>query len=160
MSRSDHGLVRIVFELDPSEWHGSATERLWAEPVGVGRYRLRNTPFFAFDVSFEDIVFGQEREEPSLPETDTRVSQIYFAGVSIRGGHSTYRLWLLAKLNDSVFLKYWEPVQRLGCSYEQGLVLAVDVPPSADIKDVYELLEAGLAAGAWEFEEGHCCHPT
>jgi hypothetical protein len=24
---------------------------------------------------------------------------------------------------------------------------------------VYELLEAGAAAGAWDFEEGHCGHP-
>ena len=111
MPRSDQGLVRIVFELDPDAWHGSATERLWAEPLGSGRYRLRNTPFFAFDVSFEDIVFGEDRD-----------GQTFFAGVSIRGGHSTYRLRLLTARDGSVFPKYWDPIQRLGCSYEEGEV--------------------------------------
>ena len=143
-----HGLVRVVFELDPSAWHGSATERLWAEPVGAARYRLRNTPFFAFGVSNEDVVFGEDRG-----------GQIVFTGVSIRGGHSTYRLRLLGEGRNDVFRKQWEPLARRGCSYEEGPVLAVDVPPSADIHTVYELLEAGASAGIWDFEEGHCGHP-
>jgi hypothetical protein len=46
-----------------------------------------------------------------------------------------------------------------GCSYEEGVVLSVDVPPSVDIYAVYDLLEAGEIAGVWAFEEGHCGHP-
>lgn len=144
-----HNLVRIVFELDASAWHGNATERLWAKPVGDGRFRLRNSPFFAFGVSNEDVVFGE-----------VRGGQIYFAGVSIRGGHSTYRLKLAGHGRETpAFLKYWKPLESLGCSYEEGPVLSVDVPASTDIYAVYERLEAGVAACAWDFEEGHCGHP-
>lgn len=147
MARRDDGLVRIVFELDASKWHGNARERLWAEPVGSGRYRLRNTPFFAFGVSFEDIVFSEERD-----------GEIFFAGTSIAGGHSTYRLMLLVKRTDDSFLKYWQPLQSLGCTFEEGIVLAVDVPPSTDVHEAYRLLDAGEVAGIWSFEEGHCGH--
>ncbi len=143
-----HNLVRVLFQLEPGAWHGIATERLWAEPVGHGRFRLRNTPFFAFGVSFHDVVFGEERK-----------GQIMFSGVSLRGGHSTYRL-MPEKTRRGDFPRYWAPLQELGCSYEEeGRVLAVDVPPHANINEAYVLIEEGYSAGVWDFEEGHCGHP-
>lgn len=141
-----HGLTRMIFALDPSESCGVLTERLWVEAVAGGGFRLRNTPFHAFGVSAEDVVRGELRND-----------ELHYLAVSVRGGHSTYRLKLSP--NNSDFLKYWAPLQNLGCSYEEGPVLAVDVPPMANIYEVYALLEAGEAAGAWDFEEGHCGHP-
>ncbi|MCU1279528.1 MAG: hypothetical protein JWM53_3074 [bacterium] len=141
------GLVRIVFRLEPNAWHGSVTERLWAQPVGTRRYRLRNSPFFAFGVSAEDVVFADERE-----------GELWFAGVSLHGGHSTYRIKVTGAAHDR-FEQYWRPLQQLGCSYEEGVVLAVDVPPKTDIHAAYAALEAGELAGVWDFEEGHCGHP-
>jgi hypothetical protein len=123
-------LVRIVFRLEPGAWHGNATERLWAEPLGLDRFRLRNSPFYAFGVSNEDIVLGKESE-----------GQVQFRSAVFRGGHSTYRLKLQDRdLEAPSFMQAWAPLERLGCSYEEGPVLSVDVPPSADIYTVYELL--------------------
>jgi len=141
-------LVRVTFHLDPQEWHGSATERLWAEALGEGRYRLRNSPFYAFDVSAEDVVLA--REEGGALE---------FSAVVARGGHSTYRL-ILTKGMDERFGAQWRPLAALGCSYEQGpgTLLSVDVSPTSDIYDVYEGLEDGARAEVWDFEEGHCGH--
>ena len=43
----------------------------------------------------------------------------------------------------------------LGCSYEGGNgLLAVDVPPGAEVRVAQDLLLAGELAGVWEFEEG------
>ncbi len=53
-------LRKLFFRLEENAWHGSATESLWAEPVQAGRYRLRNSPFYAFGVSAEDVVFTQD----------------------------------------------------------------------------------------------------
>lgn len=140
---------KVRFNLDPEAWHGSATETLWAEKVAEGRYRLRNSPFFAFGVSVEDVVFGGELDEGGAHP---------FLGVSLRGGHSTYRI--MHRSQDArVFEKYWQPLEDLGCTYEEGEVLAVDVPPNIDIYAVYALLDAGEQDGAWYFEEGHCGHP-
>lgn len=145
------GLVKIVFNLGENAWHGFATERVWAEPVADGRYRLRNSPFYASGVSFEDIVFAKPSKNGDL----------YFTEVSIRSGHSTYRLFAKHDVNSGEFNKYWQPLQALGCSFEQATkhYLSVDIPPKADIYQVYGLLQAGESAGAWEFEEGHCGHP-
>jgi hypothetical protein len=142
-------LVRLVFVLKPDAWHGNATERLWAEPLGNHRYRLRNSPFYAYGVSFEDIVVGKELE-----------GDIYFESVVIYGGHSTYRLKLEGSRIEQPFVQAWEPLASLGCSYEEGPVLSVDIPSSTDIHAAYELLQAGAAAGVWDFEEGHCGHPV
>jgi hypothetical protein len=141
-------LVRLVFPLEPDQWHGNATERIWAEPLGRDRFRLRNTPFYAFGVSSDDIVLGAESE-----------GQVQFMSVVLHGGHSTYRLRCKDRTLNAQFVQAWAPLQKLGCSYEEGLVLAVDVPPRADICAVYDLLQAGEAAGVWDFEEGHCGHP-
>lgn len=141
-------LVKIFFPLDPNAWHGSASESLWAESLGADRYRLKNSPFYAFGVSCEDIVVGRAVGEKK-----------WFVRVAIYGGHSTYRIRLeKLDLNSPIFLRYWAPLQELGCSYEQGDVLSVDVPPHVDIYRSYDCLLAGEDAGAWEFEEGHCGH--
>ena len=141
-------LVKVVFKLDETAWHQTATESLWAESVGANRYRLRNVPFFAFGVSNQDVVFTEELE-----------NALHFKAISIRGGHSTYRLHLLEERTTEQFRRSWHPLQEMGCSYEEGEVLAVDVPPAADIHAVYSALEAGEKAKVWEFEEGFCGHP-
>ena len=117
---------------------------------GLGEESISaNCPFYAFGVSAEDVVLAESED-----------GQLYFQRVVLRGGHSTYRLWLAKKdVTAPSFVNAWTPLQALGCSWEQGPVLAVDVPPSADIHRVYSLLEAGETAGIWDFEEGHCGHP-
>lgn len=143
-------LIKIVFILEAEAWHGYATETVWAEEIGGGRYRLRNAPFYAFGVSAEDVVFTKSDSE----------GRLIFAGVSLHGGHSTYRIIWLQPHDEVTFRNFWEPLEVLGCTYEQAYdyLLAVDVPPKADIYNVYQLLERGEAAGIWHFEEGHCGH--
>lgn len=141
-------LVKVTFELPPGAWHGSATETLWAEPIGAERYRLENSPFFAFGVSHGDVVLAKPTAKGAV-----------FAETFRRGGHSTYRIiprpGRAAELETS-----WASLQALGCSYEEGPngLLAVDVPPEANIFEVYSALEAGESRDVWTFEEGHCGH--
>ena len=82
MTQKGQGLVTIVVNLEPDAWHGYGTETVWAEKVGGNRYRLRNTPFYAFGVSAEDVVFAEPDDE----------ARLVFSSVSLRGGHSTYRI--------------------------------------------------------------------
>ena len=142
------GLVKVSFALEPGAWHGSATETLWAEPIGPGQYRLENSPFFAFGISYKDVVLAR-------PDG----SKMLFVEPFSRGGHSTYRIIpnpnRIAESDDM-----WALLQKLGCSSEEGPVglLVIDVPPNANIFDVYHALEAGESEGIWSFEEGHCGH--
>jgi len=142
-------LVKVVFRLEPGAWHGSGTETLWAERLGGRRFRLRNVPFFVFGVGVDDVIFAREAGDV-----------LEFESVSIHAGHSTYRIIAGATIDPEQMSSKWQELEALGCTYEQGpgRMRSVDVPPQADIHQVYALLEAGEREGTWDFEEGHCGH--
>jgi hypothetical protein len=146
-------LVKVRFALDPKDWEGLGSESLWASQIAPGEYQIRNSPFYIYGISAEDIV--------SARDVDGILS---FAAVSRRGGHSTYRILVTEgeSISSPKFLQSWQPLQDLGCTYEQAKSrwLSVDVPPMTDIFAAYALLEKGEAAGAWTFEEAHCGHPA
>jgi hypothetical protein len=149
-------LVKVHFELDPKDSHGHGGEFLWAAPTGSptgDEFELRNSPFYAKGVSFKDVV-------KASPSGDARVFE--FERVVKRSGHSTYML--LVEPDTPKFQAYWELLKARGCSYESGALnlssrrldhYSVDVPPSADIYEVYRLLEKGEHDGVWAFQEGH-----
>ena len=142
-------LVRVVFKLDKSDWHEHGTETMWAEPLGHDRYRLENIPFYVYGISYGDTVVAKMTG-----------GLLFFQNVSQNGGHSTYRIFLAQGITDNEFAKHWNALESLGCTYERATerLLAVDVPPEADIYKAYEALGQGLTAQAWDFEEGHCGH--
>jgi hypothetical protein len=146
-------MVRVMFETNGNDWHGTTAERLWATPVGISLYRLENSPFCAYDVSYQDVVVAREDRDGTLR----------FERVESRGGHSTYRILLKSSSKKCNFETYWRPIELMGCSYESSTdpetVFSVDVPARADIYEVYSLLEHGERDGVWTFEEAHCGHP-
>jgi hypothetical protein len=146
-------LVKIRFQLKPGEWEGLEAENVWAEPVKPNEYRIANVPFYVYGVSAEDTVHAAPLD-----------GVMTFTGIAQRGGHSTYRLLLQgdSSSEDPQFLKYWKPLENIGCTFEVGnrKWLAVDVPESTNIYDAYSLFENGEKDGIWSFDEGHCGHPV
>jgi hypothetical protein len=141
--------VKLTVALADHAWHGYGAELLWAELSTPGIYRLRNSPFFAFGLSADDMVSAEYEGE-----------KLMFRAVSKPGGHSTYRLHVPGGLDSPAFKLAWRPLETIGCTFEQAdKVLAVDVPPATNIHQAYELFETGEKAGVWDFEEGHCGHP-
>jgi hypothetical protein len=141
-------MEKIVLALDLNASHGHATETVWAERVGDGRFRLRSVPFYANGLGFGDIVNTQVEDGKNVVQS-----------VSLRSGHSTYRAFIKdpAQVADELFNCYWIPLQEIGCTYERATehLIAIDVPGNTDLDAAYALLEAGERAGVWEFEEGH-----
>lgn len=151
-ARSDSKtLVKVAIDLDESDWHDVGTESMWAEPLGKDKYHLDNSPFYAYGLSWHDVVIAKPVQ-----------SRLVFQGIAERGGHSTYRIILNkgVTLRSRKFKQWWNALQELGCTYEEmdGHLLTVDVPPQANIYKVYETLEQGVEAGVWDFEEAHCGH--
>jgi hypothetical protein len=144
------GKVKIRFVLDADQWHGSATETLWADPLDSGLHRLDNLPFLAFGVSFNDII-KTELSSDGIED---------FVSVSRLGGHSTYRVIVHGEKLPEDRLKQ---IGDLGCLYEVGkigeiLLVSVSVPPDSSIQKVYSELEAGEFEEIWEFEESNFEH--
>ncbi|WP_431204335.1 DUF4265 domain-containing protein [Bradyrhizobium betae] len=155
--------VRILFELDPNDWHGGGSESMWAEPLFYNDrlvFKINNSPFCAREVSFGDIVAASPTKNRSVYE---------FAEVIKRSGHSTFVL--LVKPGDVRVSSYWQPMEDAGCTYESGnekwsgeiwTVYSVDVPPTTDLALVFKALEKGLEDGIWLVQEGyvHDAHRT
>jgi hypothetical protein len=149
-------LIKVRFELDPSDWHGHASETLWASPIVETEwrnFRIMNSPFFATGISNRDIVKASALDNDFILD---------FKEVVERGGHSTYML--LFKSTEARFSFYWNMLEKSGCSYEsmsiklsigQRSLFSVDVPPSADLHEVYEILQRGEGDDVWIFQEGY-----
>jgi hypothetical protein len=139
----------------PFESEGEiAHENLHVVQIGQNRLMVDNSPFYTYDISFRDVV-------AAVPDG----ARLLFERVLERGGHSTYRIKLPAGMDHSYFLIHWSVLEALGCSYEGSSaasrrLYAIDVPPEADIDEVYRQLEEGEHEGRWEFEEGHYCSPN
>lgn len=144
--------MKITFELPEDDWHGYGSESMWAEDLGGGKYRLRNTPFAVYGFSFEDVVRAEELE-----------GRLQVTSPVHRSGRSTYRIFLEKGLsvNDPVFESSWQPLRDLGCNLESATdrLIAVDVPPEADLARIRDLLDRGEASGVWDYEEGHRAAP-
>jgi Domain of unknown function (DUF4265) len=103
-------LIKVCFELDSSDWHGHASETLWASPI-VGtewrNFRIMNSPFFARGISYRDIVKASALDNDFILD---------FKEVVERGGHSTYMI--LFKSTEARVGSYWNMLEKSGCSYE------------------------------------------
>ena len=153
--------VKVRFQLDPSDWHGHGSETLWAEPVAEARcdiLRIANSPYFTTGINHCDVVRAKAAGDGLLFD---------FLDVVERGGHSTYMI--LAIPEDARLQSYWITLEDKGCSYEsmtislsvgRRLLYSVDVPPSANRYDVYNLLEEGESDGVWKFQEGFAHLPN
>ncbi|MBB6255425.1 DUF4265 domain-containing protein [Nitrospirillum iridis] len=152
-------LVRISFKLDPTEWHGHTREWIWAEaiPEAPDIYRIKNSPFFTRGISLMDLVRALPSEEIS--------GQLEAVSVAEKCGHSNYMV--INQTREDDFVKYWGRLEEIGCSFESAhlpidgdnkLLYAIDVPPNADIFDVYKILSSGEKDGIWLFQEGAMGH--
>lgn len=150
-------LVKVHFELDAKDWHGHGGEFLWAAPVDNApeQFRILNSPYFTCEINYEDVVKARSTRDEMVFE---------FERVMERSGHSTYML--IAETDTPKFPTYLSTLEEKGCSYESmdfGMdrrqLLSVDVPPSANIYEVYDILERGKSEGVWMFQEGYAHLP-
>lgn len=134
----------VSFPLDDGSF-----ENLHSHKVTATDYVIDNSPFYAYDISWGDTVV-----------TERKSGRLLFKSVKDRGGHSTYRVRMADGRDHDQFLMKFDEMRVLGCTFEGSgaehrRLYSIDVPPSADIKRIYSLLEEGEECGDWEFEEAH-----
>ncbi|MER2492050.1 DUF4265 domain-containing protein [Catenovulum sediminis] len=139
--------MKICFELNENPHSPYTVERLWAVDLLNGGYKIDNSPFDVYDISHKDIVSAKCVD-----------GELVFQTVIKRGQHSTIRI----RLNSShaTFLGFWGEFSQLNCSFEGAgkngnRLYSIDVPPSADVKDVLQKLADLEKQGSLEYEEAH-----
>jgi hypothetical protein len=133
--------AKVLFRITESD--GSASvETLWAYDLGENRYKLDNSPFYAYGVSWGDTVLAPHDDAESHPT---------FHSVVVKSGYRTVRVMFdppVRRGNESdVTLK---KLVKLGCEYERANAqyIVVSVPPSVDLAKVVEYLVERKAT--WE----------
>jgi hypothetical protein len=138
-------LVKIQIELSPSA--PFRVESFWAEPLGGDLYRMRNTPFFAHDLNFHDVVsaIGHTAERPPS-----------IKAVVERSGHKTLRILFSDNQTPPTIDQVLSKLNELSANYEKGKdgFYAVDVRPEADYPSICSYLLTLQQEGTLVYDTG------
>ncbi|MFE1272980.1 DUF4265 domain-containing protein [Streptomyces sp. NPDC058758] len=144
----DHVKVHFRMETDEDGWPPASVESLWAVDLGDAMVRLDNTPWFVRVVACGDIIRVR-------PDDDG----VLWAGETVEPSQNcTLRLIVLkdggsAAARQSV-LDAFHCLGTTGEGIERFGMVALDVPPEADLPKIRELLEHGETQEWWHWEEG------
>jgi hypothetical protein len=116
-------------------------ETLWAVPLGGDLYRLDNSPFWAYGVSWNDVV-------EAVPDSD---GMLRMKRVVEKAGHRTIRILLPRdEVSEDEAKAVLQRLKELGASYEgmNPAYIVVDIPPVVEISPIEDsLTERGIE---WE----------
>jgi hypothetical protein len=142
--------VRVRFRLprDDDGWPPVASEGIWAVRLGADLVRLDNIPWFARNVASGDTF-----------RTSTDSDGVLWAADKVEwSGSCTIRVipFPEGSLAGSLpaVLDAFAGLGVDGEGVEQFGIVALNVPPEADLGAVQRLLRQGVADDWWEFEEG------
>lgn len=143
-----HVKVHFRMEVDEDGWPPASVESLWAVDLGDGTVRLDNTPWFVRGVASGDII----RVEPDG-------EGVRWAGDTVRASENcTIRLIVLKDGGSTAArqsaLEIFHSLGATGEGIERYRMVALDVPPTADLQRIRRLLEHGAAKEWWHWEEG------
>jgi hypothetical protein len=147
--------AKILFRVAESDGSAS-TETLWAYDLGDDRYKLDNSPFYAYGVSWGDTV---------LAPHDDAEGHATFQSVLVKSGYRTVRVIFdppVRRGNESnATLK---GLVKLGCEYERANAhyIVLSIPPSVDLARIADYLNERKAT--WEHadptrDEYHASRP-
>ncbi|MBS1910955.1 MAG: DUF4265 domain-containing protein [Bacteroidetes bacterium] len=138
---NDKTRIRFKLERDEDGYPPHDVEMLWAVEHD-GSYVVDNIPFYVQGINLYDTV--------DAVDTDGLLT---FTGVRARSGHSTIRL---AGFDEEDELSLIAALNGFGCGTEASKrlgLIAVDVPPGADIPGLRLFLSNGFESGFFDYEE-------
>lgn len=137
--------ILMYLEHDNNGYPPAEVESMWAIPRDDG-YELDNIPFYAKGVALGDVVVAE-------PDAD---GVLVYRRVLRRGGHSTYRVYLLdPSPDDPQSTVDYLRAKGLGVEYDLPRLLAIDIPPTVSLEDAESVLFEGVDSGRWELQEGY-----
>lgn len=141
MKQSSSPDSKVLFRV-PEDDGSSHVETLWATALGNDEYSLDNSPFYAYSVSWADIVYAPFSESEGLPT---------FERVVKKSGHRTIRIIFNPPVQDgNESDAVLQGLVSLGCTYEGANrgYMAIDVPPNVKLDVVRQYLIE--KAAQWE----------
>jgi hypothetical protein len=102
--------------------HPGEVETLWAKPVDVDQYQVDNSPFYAYGVSWQDVVEAKPAPDQFLE---------YVRCVRKSGNRTLRVIFHDYGINDRQAQDVLQGLRRMGVSYEgmQPRTVSINVPP-------------------------------
>ncbi|MET8245992.1 DUF4265 domain-containing protein [Streptomyces sp. NPDC005202] len=149
MTEPEVKYVKLHFRLEiEDDWPPAGVENLWAVDQGDGTVKLDNVPWFARGIACGDVLAASPDEVGVLwagdvvrPSENCTIRLIVFRD----GGSGAARQSVLDAFRQLGV--GGEGIERFG-------MVALDVPPTADLAQVQRLLDHGVAKEWWDMEEG------
>jgi hypothetical protein len=119
-----------------------AEETLWIEQKSEKEYQIKNIPFFAPNIAYNDIISVEEED-----------GVLHYEDIITPSEHSTIQIIVLKEDKTNDILKNFE---RLGCSWEgmhNQKLLAIDVPQNIIYKKIREYLNILRINNIIDFKE-------
>lgn len=123
-------------------------ETLWAFDLGQDRYRLDNTPFYAYSVSVGDVVLAPMDADEQRPT---------FVSILEKSGNRTVRVVFdVATEPGNETDRHLKALMALGCDYEGAnrRYIAINIPPCVQLDTVRDY----LVANELNWEHGDPCY--
>lgn len=125
-----------------------AEEKLWIEKIHDGNYKIKNIPFFAPNLAYDDIISIEEDE-----------GRLYFEDLIQPSGHSTIQIVVLntEKTNEII-----ENIEKFGCFWEgmdNQSYLAVNILSSINYTGIKQYLESMLDNNFLDYKEACLSDP-
>ena len=126
-------MCKVVLRV--TEEDGSVTvETSWTTKVGKDLYRIENSPFYAYSLSWLDVVYAPYSEDEERPT---------FQKVVEKSGHRTVRIKFDPPVSEGNHsMEKLQGLVDLGCSYEGAnpSYICVDIPPEVDFGSIRNYL--------------------
>ena len=125
--------TKVLFRV-PEDDGSAQVETLWATSLGNDEYKLDNSPFYAYSVSWEDVVYAPY---DSIEEHPT------FKRVLRKSGNRTVRVIFDPPVQDgNPSDEVLQGLVALGCSYEGANrgYMSINIPPEVELNDVRQYL--------------------
>lgn len=119
-----------------------AEEKLWIEKKNDLEYQIKNIPFFAPNLAYNDIISVENDE-----------GELYFEDLIQASEHSTIQIvfFNLESIKDVT-----NDIEKMDCSWE-GIdnqnIIAIDVPENVDYKKIREYLEKKFNNKVLDYKE-------
>jgi hypothetical protein len=124
---------KVLFRI--TDEGGSAdVETLWATSLGNDHYKLDNSPFYAYAVSWKDVVYAPFDKDEGFPTFQKIVS---------KSGNRTVRVIFEPPVDDGNTSDLaLQGLVALGCTYEGAAnrYMSINIPPEVEFETVRSYL--------------------
>ena len=144
MSESSEPNAKILFRV-PNEDDGADVETLWAFDLGSDTYKLDNLPYFAYGVSWNDIILAPFDEDEQFPT---------FQRVISKSGNRTIRIFFDVPFeSDNETADLLNTLVSIGCDFENAnnKLVVLNIPATVELNEVAEQLND--ADVQWEYAD-------